>query len=135
MVSTVSRLPGVGLAGGSAKRYASGTSMPIGVGHRVSAVCRVRRRRLGEASGLEDALQALEVLAEVALGTPGHDPGREAGQQSCVPLADDVELRPAPVRLELVPHAERHRTVERPQREEARALALGDLEPRAELAP
>ena len=72
-------------------------------------------------SGLEQLLQPLEVLPELLLRTPRHDPRREAGQQARVADARDGEPRPVVVRLELVPHDERHGAVERAQREQRAA--------------
>src|SRR5438105_15446646 len=84
------------------------------------------------ALALEDLLQALEVLAELFLGPPGEEPRRETGD---VALGDHRQPRSAVRRLELVPHGERHRAVERAQREDARLLPVNDLERRVELTP
>src|SRR6266536_3715320 len=92
------------------------TSRPVGFGTRWSS------------SGLEQSLQALEVLPELLLGPAGHDPGGEAGQHARVAFAGHPQSRPAATRLELVLHAEGDRAVERPERKEPRRLVLLDLE-------
>ena len=98
--------------------YSSMEACGIVNGHRPD--CWVRDAVEAEravALALEDLLQPLEVLAELLLGAPREESRGEAGD---VALGGDGQPRPAVGRLELVPDGERHRAVERAQREQAR---------------
>src|SRR5581483_9883509 len=93
-----------------------------------------RAERFALRSIFEHALEPLEVLAELLLRTARHDPRREAGEHAGVAFPRHRQARAAAARLELVPHRERDRAVERAQREEARGVLCLDLERRLQLA-
>jgi hypothetical protein len=86
-------------------------------------------------SGLEDALEPLEVLLELLPRPPLHDPRREPREKCDLGLADHPHAGALARGLELMADGERHRAVERSQREDARRVEVRDLERRVELPP
>ena len=114
--------------------YSSMEACGIVNGHR-PRLLGTRRGRGRAARGLlalENLLQPREVFADLPLGAPREESRGEAGD---VALGGDGQSRAAVRRLELVPDRERHRAVERAQREQAGLLLVDDLERRVELAP